>query len=91
MNRLLAEVRACTHCAEHLPLGPRPVVVAHPASRLLIIGQAPGAAVHRSGIPWDDPSGKNLRRWLGLTPEQFYNPKLVAIVLTGFCYLGKGR
>ncbi|MYE02226.1 MAG: uracil-DNA glycosylase family protein, partial [Alphaproteobacteria bacterium] len=50
---LLAEVRACTHCAEHLPLGPRPVLRAEATARLLIVGQAPGTKVHASGVPWD--------------------------------------
>ena len=47
---LLEEVAACTHCADHLPLGPRPVVRMAPTSRLLIIGQAPGTKVHETGI-----------------------------------------
>lgn len=57
-------------------------------SRIVIIGQAPGRRVHESGIPWDDPSGRTLRRWLGLTDEQFYDPSIVAIVPMGFCYPG---
>ena len=36
--KILAEVRACTVCALHLPLGPRPVVRGKPGARLLIIG-----------------------------------------------------
>jgi hypothetical protein len=26
-------------------------------SKLLIVGQAPGIRVHKTGIPWNDPSG----------------------------------
>ena len=37
-------------CAAHLPNGVRPVVAADPASRVLIIGQAPGRRVHESGV-----------------------------------------
>ncbi len=62
LNNLLAEIRSCDVCTEHLPLGPRPIVSAHRDARLLIIGQAPGKRVHESGIPWDDPSGDRLRR-----------------------------
>ena len=61
LEPLLEEVRACRHCADHLPLGPRPVVQLHPAARLLIIGQAPGTKVHESGVPFNDPSGDRLR------------------------------
>ena len=50
---LLTEVRACVLCAEHLPLGPRPVVQVHPLARILIAGQAPGRKVHETGVPFD--------------------------------------
>lgn len=89
--RLLREVRACTACAAQLPLGPRPVLQAHPAARLLLASQAPGRKVHESGIPFDDASGQRLRAWLGLSPETFYDARLVAIVPMAFCYPGTGR
>lgn len=44
-----------------------------------------------SGIPWDDKSGNNLRSWLGVTSEEFYNPDLFGIIPMGFCYPGKGK
>ena len=86
---LLAEARACTHCAQHLPLGPRPVLRAGATARLMIVGQAPGTKVHASGVPWDDASGKRLRAWLGLAPEAFYDAGRVAILPVGFCYPGR--
>lgn len=88
LMNLLAEIRSCTVCAEHLPLGPRPVVQAGGAARIVVIGQAPGRRVHESGIPWDDPSGVRLRDWLGVDVEQFYDPDIVALVPMGFCYPG---
>lgn len=88
-NRLLSRVRDCRLCIEHLPLGPRPVVRAAMTARLLIVGQAPGTKVHASGVPWDDRSGDRLRQWLELTPEVFYDERLVAIVPMGFCYPGR--
>lgn len=87
---MLKQIRACTLCAPHLPCAPRPIVQAHEQAVLRIIGQAPGQKVQASGVPWDDASGKKLREWLMLTPEQFYNPKYVALVPMGFCYPGKG-
>lgn len=91
LESLLQQVRACRICEEHLPLGPRPVLVAGSTAKLLIVGQAPGTKVHASGIPWDDQSGKRLRQWLGLTPEVFYDASQVAIIPMGFCYPGKGK
>jgi uracil-DNA glycosylase len=86
---LLAEVRGCTVCAPHLPCGPRPVLRLHPAARLLIVSQAPGARVHESGTPWQDASGDRLRDWLGLAPALFYDERRVAIMPMGFCYPGR--
>ncbi len=88
---LLAEVRACTICTAHLPLGPRPVLQVAPSARLLIASQAPGRKVHESGVPFDDASGERMRDWLGITREVFYNPRQVAILPMGFCYPGTGR
>ena len=89
LARLLEDIRACRHCAADLPCGPRPVLQAGHSARLRIVGQAPGRKVHESGIPWDDASGERLRGWLGLTTEQFHDPRKVAIVPMGFCYPGK--
>ncbi len=90
-TELLAEIKACTFCANQLPLGPRPVVNFHKNSKIIIIGQAPGQKVHNSGVPWDDQSGKLLRKWLNVDEETFYNPEKIAIVPMGFCYPGKGK
>jgi len=88
---LLEEVRACTLCAKHLPLGPRPVFQLNPSARILIAAQAPGRKVHASGVPFDDASGDRLRAWLGVTHETFYDPKRIAILPMGFCYPGKSK
>ena len=89
-DALVAEVRACTRCADSLPLGPRPVVQLDPGSRILVVGQAPGRRVHESGVPFSDPSGDRLRRWMGISDERFYDPRDVAILPIGFCFPGTG-
>jgi uracil-DNA glycosylase family 4 len=91
MKILLHNISKCSICEDHLPLGPRPVVNGHADSKIVIIGQAPGTKVHASGIPWDDASGKQLRKWLGVSVEQFYEPSNFAIIPMGFCYPGKGK
>lgn len=90
LDVLLTEIRACRTCEAELPLGPRPVLRAHRDARVLIVGQAPGARVHASGIPWDDASGKRLRDWLGVEADTFYDETRFAIVPMGFCYPGRG-
>lgn len=87
---LLQRVRACRICASHLPHGPRPVLQVHPAARILIAGQAPGRRVHESGVPFDDPSGVRLREWMGVSEQEFYDPRILAIVPMGFCFPGTG-
>ena len=91
VSALLADVRACTLCTGSLPLGPRPVLQLDPAARILIASQAPGRKVHETGIPFDDASGDRLRDWLGVTREQFHDPRLFAIVPMALCYPGKGK
>jgi uracil-DNA glycosylase len=88
LDHLLAEIRACRHCAAHLPLGPRPVIRAASSATLLIISQAPGTRVHETGLSFNDRSGDRLRDWLGLDREEFYDTRRVAILGMGFCYPG---
>ena len=58
-------------------------------ARVLIVGQAPGARVHASGIPWSDASGERLRRWMDVDEHAFYDARQVAIMAMGFCYPGR--
>ena len=89
LNQLLKQVRACELCKDHLPCEPRPLLQASSYSRILIIGQAPGKITHDSGKPWDDRSGERLRQWLSVTPEQFYDPTLIAQMPMGFAIRAK--
>ncbi|MCR8922349.1 uracil-DNA glycosylase family protein [Dasania sp. GY-MA-18] len=91
LTHLLKDIRACSLCEPHLPCGARPVLQAHRSAKILIAGQAPGRKVHESGIPFDDASGDRLRDWLGVSRQQFYDPKLFAITPMGFCYPGTGQ
>ena len=89
LDDLAAEVRACTFCADVLPLGPRPILRVSETATILIASQAPGTKVHISGTPWTDASGVRLRNWLGMTPEKFYDPARIAILPMGLCYPGR--
>lgn len=87
-EELIAEVRACRACAD-LPLGPRPVFQLAPTARILVASQAPGTKVHASGVPFDDPSGERLREWMGVSRDEFYDTRRVAILPMGLCYPGR--
>lgn len=90
LDDLLTDVRACAICPG-LPLGPSPLLQASENSKILIAGQAPGSKTHAKGRPFDDPSGKRLRKWLGVTEDEFYDPDLFAIIPMGFCFPGTGK
>lgn len=88
MDRLLSEIRNCSLCKDFLPNAPKPIIQASTTSKIVIIGQAPGQKVQDSGIPWDDASGNNLREWLGIDKQLFYNEKIFALIPMGFCFPG---
>ncbi|WP_375170356.1 uracil-DNA glycosylase family protein [Marinobacter sp.] len=90
-QELVQRVRACTLCADHLPLGPRPVVQLSQTSKILVVGQAPGRRVHDTGLPFNDPSGDRLRAWMGIDRDTFYDDRQLAILPMGFCYPGTGK
>ena len=89
IDDLRRRIAACTLCADHLPLGPRPIVRFSPTARVLLVGQAPGTKVHASGAAWDDDSGDRLREWLGLDKATFYDDDKIAQMPMGFCYPGR--
>ena len=91
LESLLNAVRGCRACEGELPLGPRPVLRAAASARVLIVGQAPGARLHASGIPWDDASGARLRQWMGIDTAGFYDASWIAIIPMGLCYPGRGK
>lgn len=93
LQKVVNEIAACRICRDGqvgrpLPHEPRPVLQPSSTGRILIASQAPGTRVHASGRPFTDPSGERLRTWLGIGPEIFYDPKVIAIVPMGFCFPG---
>lgn len=92
LQSLMREIRACDVCAhaeKPLPVTPNPVLQVGPRSKIRIIGQAPGTLAHESSMTFNDPSGRRLRDWLGVTPATFYNPDNFAITPMGFCFPGQ--
>ncbi|MCI2394129.1 uracil-DNA glycosylase family protein [Aliiroseovarius sediminis] len=93
MTSLPREIAACRICADRFAATatghtPRPVVWFQPGVRIRIIGQAPGMRVHKSGLPFDDPSGDRLRDWMGVDRHSFYDMSTIAITPMGFCFPG---
>ncbi len=91
MQTTLEAIKKCTVCTPFLKDGVNPVVTASKNSKIVIIGQAPGRIVHKTGIPWNDKSGDNLRKWMNVSKEQFYDTNLFALIPMGFCFPGSGK
>ncbi|MBI1172647.1 uracil-DNA glycosylase family protein [bacterium] len=90
---LADRLRACRICADRFAAtatrhAPRPVVWFQASARILISGQAPGARVHASGLPFDDASGDRLRDWMGIDRVAFYDLNRIAVVPMAFCFPG---
>ncbi|WP_083256785.1 uracil-DNA glycosylase family protein [Glaciecola punicea] len=91
LSRILEKVAICNVCESKLPLGPNPIVQVHAQAKILIASQAPGSVAHALGVPFKDKSGERLRRWMGISEADFFNPRHVAILPMGFCYPGRGK
>ena len=91
LNMIVSDVKKCTLCERELPLGARPVLQVDEQAKILVAGQAPGIRVHKSGIPFTDPSGDRLRQWMGIDKDTFYDASKIAILPMGFCYPGTGK
>ena len=90
---LAGHIRGCRLCVAAplgppLPHPPRPILAVSAVARLLIASQAPGNRAHRSGVPFDDPSGVRLRAWMQVGTADFYDADKVMIVPMGFCFPG---
>lgn len=86
LTLLLADIRACRLCERFLE--PRPVLHVTAKAKLLVVGQAPGMRVHKSGMSFDDPSGDRLRDWMGVDRDTFYDEHRVNIAAMAFCFPG---
>ena len=94
LDRLVERIDRCRACVDQptgapLPHEPRPVLRVSPTARVVIAGQAPGTLVHRTGLPFNDPSGDRLRDWMGVDRDTFYDRTRIAIVPMGFCFPGQ--
>ena len=91
IDALRREILADPDNAWAVALGQQPLFAASPASRVAIIGQAPGSKAQKLGKPWADPSGDRLRTWLGVSEDDFYDADKFALLPMDFFFPGKGK
>ena len=90
IEELLEELKKDPRNKEYTKNGYSPILQVDASAKILIIGQAPGSHVERSGIPFDDQSGIRLRKWMGIDDKEFYS-KDIAILPMDFYYPGKAK
>ncbi len=76
---------------KYTDLGWKPLYSVSPKTKILVVGQAPGLKAQLSNLTWNDKSGERLRKWLGVTFEQFYDANLFGMLPMDFYYPGKGK
>jgi len=88
-----ARIAACTRCvaAGYIPEA-HPVFHGYAHQRVMLVGQAPGARGHVTGIPWSGPIGDILRGWLERAgfPAAHWRETWYLTSLTK-CFPGKAR
>lgn len=85
------EIMADEQNRSYTERGIGPVYQEGPDVRILIIGQAPGAKVEQTGIPFNDKSGDRLRDWMGITADEFYHSGKIGNLPLDFYFPGKGK
>ncbi len=73
-DRLCEEIRACTRCPLHRHRIQTVIYRGGAAPKIVFVGEAPGAAEDRTGIPFVGASGRRLDQAIeriGLAPEDF--------------------
>lgn len=85
------EIMADEQNSAYTERGIGPVYQVGPDVRILIIGQAPGAKVEQTGIPFNDKSGDRLRDWMGITADEFYHSGRIGNLPLDFYFPGKGK
>lgn len=91
LEQLVADIMADEQNASYTEQGIKPLFTVPKTARINIVGQAPGIRAQESGLYWNDPSGDNLQKWLGVDRETFYNSGLFAVVPMDYYFPGKGK
>lgn len=67
--------------------GIKPLFTIPKTARINIVGQAPGIRAQESGLYWNDPSGDNLRDWMGFHAKNFMN--LACLLLCQWIFISQ--
>lgn len=90
-DALVAAIMSAEENQVYTKAGIRPLLTIPKTTRITIVGQAPGLKAQQTGLFWNDPSGDNLRNWLGVSREVFYDSGYFAVLPMDAYYPGKGK
>jgi uracil-DNA glycosylase len=87
LQQAIHRCRLCTG----LPGIAVPKVHGSAGAHIMVVGQALSLAesIDPAVRPFDDATGRTLRRWLGVDEATFYDPDLVYLTALGKCFPGK--
>ena len=86
LEKLMKKIEADPQNAKYTKEGIAPLFSAPRKAKILIVGQAPGIKAQESRLFWNDQSGDNLRSWMGVTRDFFYQSDLFAVVPMDYYY-----
>ncbi|KRM19579.1 Uracil DNA glycosylase superfamily protein [Ligilactobacillus hayakitensis DSM 18933 = JCM 14209] len=90
-EEIFRQIKSDVQNIDYTNAGIDPLYYASKEAKILIIGQAPGKKAQDTRIVWNDPSGQRLRKWMGVSDEEFYHSKKIAIMPMDFYFPGKGK
>lgn len=91
LQSIITDIMADEENASYTKQGIGPLFTVPSTARINIVGQAPGIRAQESKLYWNDPSGDNLRKWMGVDRETFYESGLFAVVPMDFYFPGAGK
>lgn len=81
IEELKRKIRQCRVCEELFGYEPQPIFWGESGSKIMQISQAPSLLVHQSGRPFNDLSGKRLRKNGTKLQMQYFMTQLIFILL----------
>ena len=91
IQKLIKKIEVDSQNVAYTKAGIKPLFSAPRNAKILIVGQAPGIKAQKSRLFWNDQSGDNLRSWMGVDRDFFYQSDLFAVVPMDYYYPGKGK
>lgn len=90
LDKIILDIMADSQNQLFTKAGIEPLFAASKTARINIVGQAPGIRAQESRLYWNDPSGDNLRDWLGWIVRLFMNLVILQLFLY-FYFPGTGK